>query len=342
MKKHLIFIFIIGLLLSFSLSAFEPKGPLRGKNYFIPFLPFYSFPGVGAEGGEKGNLNLSLSQYYIQDIVTEFHKTGTDVVKERFVDYEGYIFEPTVSYFFTDHIETGLTTRLHTYYGGIFDPVFEVFHNLFDFPNGGRESYPHGDVYIHLVTSSGIDLQLDEPMASIGDTDLFMKWNCLSNSYLDLAFFTALKLPTGSMERISGSGYADLAFSFISDFHFLRRFAFYLENGVVIPGQKLSGLRASPPAIYHLMAATEFMATPKLSLLLQFKLNTSTIEDGVIEPINIGYSVKLVKPLTNLQLGAVWTAGPLRMQFFLEEDAFTNNGADLIANFTIGTDFSLF
>lgn len=340
MKKA--FLLVAVFCIPLTLFAWEPKGPLKGKNYFMPFLPFYSFPGLGASGGEKNSLSLSLSQYYIQDIVTEFHQIGSTLVKERFVDYEGYILEPTLSFHPLDSLETGLTTRLHTYYGGFLDPVFQAFHDLFDFPNGGRESYPDGDVYINLVTTSGIDLRLTEPLASLGDTDLFVKWNFLSHTYFDLAFFSALKLPTGSMEKISGSGYADLAFSLLSDFYAFKRLVFYLENGIVIPGQNFAGLSSSPPPVYHLLAGAEFLVTPKFSLLLQFKLNTSTIEEGTLVPINIGYSVKLVKPLTNLQFGAVWTAGPVRMQFFLEEDAFTNNGADIIANFTVGTDFPLF
>lgn len=342
MMKKTIPLILILMILPLSLWSLEPKGPLQGKNYYVPFLPFYSFPGLGAASGDPGGLNITLSQYYIQDIVTEFHLTGTELVKERFIDYEGYIFEPTISFVPIDGLEAGLATRLHAYYGGIFDGVFQWFHHLFGFPNGGRESYPQDEVYINIQTTSGFDLSLSEPTFALGDTDLYIKWTFLPLDYIDLALMGALKIPTGSMEQVTGSDYADLAFALLADFHFLDRFAFYMENGIIVPGQLLGGNDSHPLPIYHLLAGAEFMATSRLSFLVQFKLNTSPVDDGVTIPENITYTVKLVKPLTNLMFGARWDIKRFRFQFHIEEDTFTNNGADLIANFTIGTSFNLY
>ncbi len=107
--------------------------------------------------------------------MTEFHWDGNNLIKERFIDYEGYVFEPTVSYNIRDNFEIGLTGRIHGYYAGLFDPVFQGFHDLFGFPNGGRDSYPQKDVYINLHTTTGIDLYMTEPTVTLGDTDLFIK-----------------------------------------------------------------------------------------------------------------------------------------------------------------------
>ena len=325
------------------LFSFEPKGPLRSKNYYVPFIPFYSFPGEGAASGEKGSLNVTLAQYYVQDIVSEFHSVSTGgYLMERFTDYEGYVLEPTLSFNPLDSLEAGITSRLHFYYGGIFDSVFEAFHELFGFPNGGRESFPQNDVYISIHTTSGIDLFLDDNLTAIGDTDLFVKWSFLNISAMDLALWGALKLPTGAMENISGSGYADLGLALLADFHFFKRFAFFLETGIVLPGQLLAGKSEYPLPVFHLMAASEFMVTENFSLLLQFKLNTSPIAEGVTVPENITYTAKLIQPMTNILFGAIWKAGPVKIQFNLEEDAFTNNGADLIANLTLSTSFDLY
>lgn len=341
MKRKLIcFLFLLATL--GNLRAYEPKGPLHGKNYYVPFIPFYSFPGDGAWTEEKGTLSLRMSGYYLQDMVAEYHYSGSTLIKERFVDYEGFVLEPTVFYTPAETLETGITTRFHGYYGGIFDPVFEGFHSIFGFPNGGREDYPRGDVYINIVTTSGLDLHLDNPLFALGDTDLYIKWNFLSFSFMDSALFGALKLPTGSMENVSGSGYADLAFSLISDFYFLRRFAFYLENGIVLPGQIFTNSGNPVPPIYHMLVGLEWMATDRFSLLVQFKLNTSPIAEGVIVPENISYTEKLVKPMTDILFGCKWQSGKYLFQISFEEDAFTNNGADLTGNFTVTRSLDLY
>ena len=89
-----------------------------GKNYYVPFLPFYSFPGVPAKPKEKFDLSFSIAQYYVQDIVTEFHLIGNNLIQERYIDYEGYIFEPSISFNPIKTLEFGLTSRIHSYYGG--------------------------------------------------------------------------------------------------------------------------------------------------------------------------------------------------------------------------------
>ncbi|MDA3811004.1 MAG: hypothetical protein PF518_11835 [Spirochaetaceae bacterium] len=150
---------------------------------------------------------------------------------------------------------------------------------------------------------------------------------------MDTALFSALKIPTGSMERVSGSGYFDLGFSILM-------VSFYLQNGLVIPGQLFSTDLLSPELIYSFVTAFEFIVSPVFSLVTQFRFNTSPIKEGSVVPENISFSVKLHQPMTNILFGAVFMASGYRIQVNFEEDAFTNNGADLIMNFTVSKSFS--
>ena len=339
MRKSLLIIFFV--FSSASLFCSNAKGPLLGKNYYIPFLPFYSFPGVSAAPGEKNDISFSVAQYFIQDIVAEFHLRGDDLIRERFVDYEGYILEATLSYNFLDSLEVGLTSRLHAYYGGYGDDIIEFFHGILDCPNGGREYYPQNEVYINIQTDTGIHLNLTEPLVGIGDLDLFMKWNFLSIDYINMAAFSAVKFPIGSMENITGSGYMDFGASLLIDFHPLYWLSVYIQNGFILPGQLFNKEIVSPDPIYSLLFALEFIPFPRFSVVAQFRLNTSPIAEDSVIPDNLSYSVKLNPPMTNILLGIVFTAADYRFQFSLEEDAFTNNGADLILNFTVGKSFHI-
>ena len=339
MKIKLILLFLITS--TFTLLANDAKGPLVGKNYYIPFVPYYSFPGLAAAPGEKHMINFSMAIYFIQDIVTEFHLIGNDLVKERFIDYEGSIFEPTVSFNLLAGLEIGLTTRFHTYYGGLWDSVIEGFHDLFGFPNGGREYYPLNDLYINLHTSSGIDLSLTEPVAALGDTDFYIRWSFLSLNFMDMALFSAIKFPTGSPQTISGSGFPDLGFSLLVDFHIFKWLSVYIQNGIIIPGQLFINGSASPEPMYSALASIEFIVSPHLSIISQLRFNTSPILKGSVIPENISYSVKLHQPMTNILAGVVLQFSGYRFQFDFEEDAFTNNGADLIINFTVSKSFKL-
>jgi hypothetical protein len=329
------------LFLLFPLWLFsESKGPLLGTNYYLPYVPYYSFPGFSASPGEQGNLNISLANYFIQDMVTEFHISGTTVFKERFIDYEGYVFEPTISFNVRDRIELGATGRIQAYYGGFWDSVIEGFHDLFGFANGGREYYDQNEVYVNIHTDNGIDLSLTESSLALGDTDLFVKWSFYSHKKVDLALFSAIKIPTGSIESLSGSGYPDLGVEILMDFYLLDWLTLYFQNGVIFPGQFFLDHSDSPQVMYSMQTALEFIISPVVSLVTQFRLNTSPIEEGSVMTEILSYSVNLHKPMTNILAGFIVSAGEYRLQFDFEEDSFTNSGADLILNFTVSRSFS--
>ncbi len=276
MKK--IFIITILFLSGIQIFSNDAKGPLQGKNYYIPFLPYYSFPGFSAAQGNKGDLSFSISQYLIQDFVVDFQVNNYAYEQERFFDYEGYIFETTVSYNFLSTLEVGLTARLHAYYGGFGDSIIEAFHDFFGFPNGGREYYPENDVHINIQTDKGLNLNLEESSLGFGDMDLFLKWNFLSLPFMDSALFSAVKIPTGSVEKITGSGYMDIAASLLLDFHIFKWFSLYIHNGIILPGQLFVDNSSSPKPIYSALFALEFIISPRFSLITQFRLNTSSID----------------------------------------------------------------
>lgn len=324
--------------MSFNIFAGEGKGPLWGKNYYVPFLPFYSFPGVDAAPGKKQDLNINLSQYFVQEMVVEY-QVGSGL--ERLLDYEGYVLEPTVSYNISDSIEIGLTTRFHFYYGGIYDSVVEAFHGLFNFPNGGRSYYPQDEVYISFHTDSGIDFSLDSSKAAWGESDLFGKWSFFSRSYMDLALFAALKIPTGKMASISGSGYMDIAFAILSDFHITSWLSLYIQNGIILPGQLFFNDRTSPVPMYSLLTSIEFILSPVFSLVTQFRLVTSPYNTGSVIREDTSSSLIFHKPMTNIMVGLVMDVSDFRLQFYFEEDPFTNNGADLILNISVSKSFNL-
>ena len=54
------------------------KGPLYGKNLFIPFLIHYNFPSLPAKSGERYDLQYHLSMYYVQDIQSIMDDTFID------------------------------------------------------------------------------------------------------------------------------------------------------------------------------------------------------------------------------------------------------------------------
>jgi len=132
------------------------KGPLFGKNLYIPFLIHYNFPSLPAKSGERFDLQYHLSLYSTQD--SRFRtdelpeKTESRSYDKAYVvnDYEGHAAEIGIAYNFLNEVQAGIDIRLFSFSGGFLDSFMENFHSLFGFANGARELFLQNQIYIEI------------------------------------------------------------------------------------------------------------------------------------------------------------------------------------------------
>ncbi|GHV72754.1 hypothetical protein AGMMS49940_00560 [Spirochaetia bacterium] len=300
------------------------KGPLFGKNLYIPYLIHYNFPSLPARSGEQYDLRYHISTYFVQDIrYVEHNPLPPDGVRtydkanvER--DYESTVVEAGVSFNPLQKLQVGLDMRLIAYYAGFGDPVVEGFHRTFHFPNGGREYFLHNQLYINIPTNGGLPLFLDENTVSFGDIDLWSKMTFFEIPRLSLAFLGAFKVPTGRLDTLSGTGYPDVGFGLLSDIRAWWFLSFYAQAGVVLP----LDLKSNP--MFNGLAGVEIHPWNVFSFNLQMNIKTSPISGSAF------YS----RPQTNLLIGftARTKNRDFNWQFYFEEDPFTNQGTDITFN----------
>jgi len=313
------------------------KGPLYGKNLYIPFLIHYNFPSLPAKSGERFDLQSHFSVYvtqdarYRMDIPMPEGTRGRSYDKSRVVrDYEGFTAEMGVAYNFLNELQAGVDMRLFSYRGGVLDSFIENFHRVFGFSNGGREMYLHNQLYINIPNDKGSPLFLDKNAVSFGDIDLWCKWTFLENRVLSLAALGAFKLPTGKFKLLSGSGYPDVAAGLLLDFRAARFISLYSQAGIVVP------FTGKYYPMFNGLLGMEVHPWNILSFNLQMNIKTSPISDSTI-PFGWNndwgthfHQFKL--PQTNLLAGVVIRLKGLRLQVNLEEDFIFNQGCD----FTLG------
>jgi len=314
------------------------KGPLYGKNLYIPYLIHYNFPSLPAKSGECSDLQYHFSLYYIQDVNYRAKDMSgydeTDWSERRYDkinitrDYESCAAELGVAYNFSKQLQTGMDMRLYAYYGGFLDPALEAYHNVFGFKNGGREYFLQNRIYINIQNANGITIFLDEPACSFGDIDLWGKWTFWENRKVSLAALAAFKLPTGSLSSLSGSGYPDTALGLLSDFRVLSFLTLYSQAGIVVP------FNGKSYPMFNGLLGTEIHPWKKLSFNLQMNIKTSPITDVQ------GYK-QYSKPQTNILAGAVLQYKTIKLQFYMEEDAFTHQGTDITISFMFSQTINL-
>jgi hypothetical protein len=296
------------------------KGPLYGKNLYVPYLIYYNFPSLPARSGEQGDFNYHYSMYFVQDAHyvqnNLFPRSGRTYDKtnvER--DYESIVGEMGVSFNPLKALQIGTDMRLIAYYSGFWDPVVEGFHGAFRFPNGERESFLQNQLYINIPNDNGISFFLDENTVSFGDIDLWSKLTFFEIPRLSLAFLGAVKIPSGRLNTLSGSGYPDLGLGVLSDIRALWYLTLYAQAGVVLP----LDLKANP--MFNGLAGVEIHPWNIFSFNLQMNIKTAPISGN-------RYSL----PQTNLLVGFSVRHKDFRWQFYVEENPFTGQGTDLTFN----------
>jgi hypothetical protein len=300
------------------------KGPLYGKNLYVPYLIHYNFPSLPARAGEQYDLRYHLSTYFVQDVHyvknNPFPKNGVRTYDKANVhrDYDSTVVEAGVSFNPWRNMQIGMDMRLIAYYAGFGDAIVEGFHGIFGFPNGGREFFLQNQLYINIPTGEGSPLFLDENTVSFGDIDLWSKYTFFEIPRLSIAFLGAFKIPSGTFDALSGSGYPDVGFGLLSDIRMWWFLSLYVQAGAVLPFD----LTSNP--MFNGLAGVEIHPWNVFSFNLQMHIKSSPISG----------STYYAQMQTNLLVGFIarTKSRDFSWQFYFEEDPFTYQGADITFN----------
>jgi Protein of unknown function (DUF3187) len=97
--------------------------------------------------------------------------------------------------------------------GGHLDNFIESFHDTFGLPNGNRNLWPVGRLWIQHVRNGVPDYDLSDSQRGLGDLTLRLGKHLGASPDHNTVLWISLKLPTGDANRLTGSGAADIAIS---------------------------------------------------------------------------------------------------------------------------------
>lgn len=332
-------LFIIFLLAASSTLFSDSLGVLTGKNIYLPFIPYYSFPGADPVS-HPDSWRVDTQYYLVNDIMviaSQPEETDEWVKADNsnlylIVDYECSIWEQSLSRDWGKKGKAGLTLRLFSYRSGKGDLLIDRFHETFSFPDANRSDFPVNQLYINLSGTSGYHLYLNKPVLAFGDTDIHYQKPLWNDGLWMVSLGAALKLPTGSPETLSGSRRPDIGIQAITVRHG-RIFHIHLQSGWVLPLAMLWPDESSPRISCQNLVGFEYPVTPSFSILAQMHVNTSFIQSPYYRSQSKWNTINVFEsPQTNLRIGFILEREKCRFQFYFEEDPFTGEGSDIILN----------
>ncbi len=332
----------------FAVDTDVSSGPLKGKLLDAVHQTYYCFPGFSAREGNREGLVLESRSYYSNEfrgytfnpdyetLDADGRLSESRAEELTAMDYESLVLEAGISRQFGAHHRMGLTFRLYSYYGGVFDPVIEGFHSLFHLPNASREYFPQGGATISVQNSNGVQIEQQGAGILLGDTEVYGIRTLYENRDSALALAWALELPTGSKGTPAGNGYIDTGLQILWERALGKSFVLHLQQGLVIPGELLfSSGEADPYPISQSMAAFEWRPEGFWSYFLQTRINSSPLRsDAELNHSLFTWADQFELPVTSLLVGARYIRGPWEFQCYFEEDALTHEGPDILVSFS--------
>lgn len=212
---------------------------------------------------------------------------------------------------------------------GLFDRAIEDWHDFFGLPNASREEVEPNLLNVFYQDPSGATVEVNQTQSALGDLRLSLLWSpdCGAvpnheHSPVGLRILrVGLKLPTGRLQALTGSGEADLFADITTGtkkFH--PRVQARATLGVLLAGQ-VDGFSLQREFAAYGTAALSYTLSPRLTAMGQLDWHTPMFDTGLTE---LG------------DVSAIFTAGlrwmrntDQHLEFAVVEDIAPDTGADI-------------
>ena len=90
--------------------------------------------------------------------------------------------------------------------GGVLDDAIDSWHDFFSLPEGARSTMPTDRIRIVYQRAGATLLDVDSSVSGLGDASLDFGYSLRSTSATAAAAWLSIKVPTGDVERLTGTG----------------------------------------------------------------------------------------------------------------------------------------
>ena len=298
-----------------------------------PLIQIYGLPTAEpAAILDRGKTHLGLSL----DVASNFREQSAPGEKVL-LDGESYRANLRLRYGLKQRLEIGLDIPYISHQGGFLDKFIDDFHDLFGFPDGGRDQAPRNRL-IHSYERQGISQGfLQNSAHGWGDLRLSAGWQLrrADQAALATALRLSLKLPTGDSDQLLGSGSTDLALTlseqrrFFSDYGPIMLFG-SLGGMLTTDGDILKDQRR--PLVGLGSLGFGWAPMDPLALKLQVDGHTSFYKDSRLDEID-ALSVQLIMGGTARLTDAIY------LDLAVSEDLSVGTSADVVFHLALHSRF---
>ncbi len=196
---------MLGILVDAAAAFAQDDSPLRIRN-LAPASGIYGEP--RALGGDVLATGYELT--FNTEVANNFTSDANGSTL-AFFDGETTYLTYGIRQGFGQRFEWGIEIPWVIQHGGRIDHPIEDFHDAFGFPNNGRRKAKLNKIDYYVSDRNKVYVDFQDPKNGLGDVRLNGGYQLVRAPERSLALRALVKLPTGDMKSLTGSGGADFA-----------------------------------------------------------------------------------------------------------------------------------
>lgn len=282
--------------------------------YFLPTLGFSSKPGW---------------QFSHSLVVTNAYQTENIGNESLVIDVENYRYDFAFAYQ-QDNWRINAAIPWIFNNGGNLDGLIENWHDLFGFPQGGRDVNPDNQLNIENLRNGSTEFKFDNPGNGLGDIAVSLSLLLVDQTDLTTEFAIGIDLPTGSASKLTGNEKVDYALWLSQNRRITANSDIYGLIGVSRPGKGGQLGYRLEDWIWVAQIGTEYAFTPGLGGILQLDMHSDWIKNSQLTAF--GNSVQIQLGLRFKEL-----IDDYHLDIFFSEDILVNSAPDISFGIRIST-----
>ena len=163
--------------------------------------------------------------------------------------------------------------------GGVLDDAIDSWHDFFSLPEGARSTMPTDRIRIVYQRAGATLLDVDSSVSGLGDASLDFGYSLRSTSATAAAAWLSIKVPTGDVERLTGTGATDVSLSIAGEHGLSEDWSVFGQASVTRlgDGDRLSALQRD--VAWSGFAGVGWRAWRGLQLKAQIDAHSAVFED---------------------------------------------------------------
>ena len=316
---------------SLSPASFAPIGLPSSRSPSPVFNRYAALPPFTAQQPRRGEWIL-VPTLEIGQLMTSLLITSETEPPEfrSLLDYETISLELPVSYGLGDAVSLEADVQIQYVWGGFLDGPIEWFHELFGFPNAGRQETQDGQVVVDVDTKNGYALRLDRAALLISDPVVGIAVRIVRRTSLDLTGRFIGAVPLGLGGGVAGADLPQLGAGIYADWRPSRRVSAHLLLGGVLPLESLIWTGDRPYPVAQVRASVFLETARGIYLFLDGNFKSSPSRGFVTEDGRDFFG----QPNADILIGIAISGRRSRERggfgaFSVQEDPFSHNASDV-------------